>query len=66
MSDPKEVELVVIGAGVAGCTATLYAKRYGVDVVMLDRGVAGGQLLTASLIQNYPGLPEGISGPELS
>jgi len=66
MADAKEVELIVIGAGVAGCTATLYAKRYGLDVVMLDKGVAGGQLLTASLIQNYPGFPEGISGVELS
>ncbi len=44
----------------------MYAKRYGVDVVMLDKGVAGGQLLTASLIENYPGFPEGISGAELS
>jgi len=44
----------------------LYAKRYGVDVVMLDKGIAGGQLLTAPLIENYPGFPDGISGPELS
>ncbi len=66
MTDSREVELIIVGAGVAGCTAALYAKRYGIDVVMLDRGVAGGQLLTAPLIENYPGFPEGISGTELS
>ncbi len=43
MTDATEVELVVIGAGVAGCTAAIYAKRYGVDVVILDKGVPGGQ-----------------------
>ncbi len=66
MTNVTQVKLVVIGAGVAGCTAALYAKRYGVDVVLLDKGVPGGQLLTAPLIQNYPGFPEGISGAELS
>jgi len=66
MANSREVELVIVGAGVAGCTAALYAKRYGVDVVMLDKGIAGGQLLTAPLIENYPGFPDGISGPELS
>ncbi len=66
MTDATEVELVVVGAGVAGCTAAIYAKRYGVDVVILEKGVPGGQLMTVSLVENYPGFPEGISGMELS
>ena len=66
MADSREVELVIVGAGVAGCTAAIYAKRYGVDVVILDKGVPGGQLMTVSLVENYPGFPEGISGMELA
>ncbi len=65
MSDAAEVELVIVGAGVAGCTAAIYAKRYGIDVVILNNGVPGGQLLTVSMIENFPGFPEGISGMEL-
>ena len=66
MANSREVELVIVGAGVAGCTAAIYAKRYGVDVVILDKGVPGGQLMTVSLVENYPGFPEGISGMELA
>jgi len=66
VSDSREVELVIVGAGVAGCTAAIYAKRYGVDVVILDKGVSGGQLMTVSLVENYPGFPEGITGMELA
>ncbi len=66
MANSREVELVIVGAGVAGCTAAIYAKRYGVDVVILDKGVPGGQLLTVARIDNFPGFPEGISGVELS
>ncbi len=66
MTNATEVELLVIGAGVAGCTAAIYAKRYGVDVVILGNGVPGGQLMTVSMIENYPGFPEGIGGMELA
>ena len=65
VADSREVELIIVGAGVAGCTAAIYAKRYGVDVVILDKGVPGGQLMTVSLMENYPGFPEGITGMEL-
>ena len=66
MADSRKVELAIVGAGVAGCTAAIYAKRYGVDVVILDNGVPGGQLMTVSLIENYPGFSEGITGMELA
>lgn len=60
-------DCIVIGGGVAGCTAALYAKRYSLDVIVLDTyGGGGGATAMASVIENYPGFPEGISGWELA
>jgi thioredoxin reductase (NADPH) len=59
-------ELVIIGGGVAGSTAALYGRRFGLDLLVLERGVPGGQTASASCIENYPGFPEGITGPELA
>ncbi len=59
-------DTIVIGGGIAGCTAAMYAKRYGLDVQMLEMVSPGGQVATATTIENYPGFPEGISGPELA
>lgn len=60
-------DCVVIGGGVAGCTAAIYAKRYSLDVCILDSmGGGGGNTAMASLIENYPGFPGGISGVELA
>lgn len=66
MSDAIDKELIVVGGGVAGCTAALYAKRYNLDLVLLEKDAPGGQTATASHIENYPGFPEGISGLELA
>lgn len=65
MSEVKEHELVIIGGGVAGLTAGIYAARYALDLVLLSDTVPGGQTATATTIENFPGFPEGISGPEL-
>lgn len=62
----RDCELAVVGGGVAGCTAALYGKRYGLDVVVFGGGMPGGQAAMAQLIENYPGFPEGISGLELA
>ncbi|MHB8994210.1 MAG: NAD(P)/FAD-dependent oxidoreductase [Armatimonadota bacterium] len=63
----KTWDCVVIGGGVAGCTAAIYAKRYSLDVCILDSmGGGGGNTAMASLIENYPGFPGGISGVELA
>ncbi len=59
-------EVVVVGGGVAGCTAALYSRRYALDVVLLEKAAPGGLTATASHIENYPGFPEGISGVELA
>lgn len=63
----KTWDCVVIGGGVAGCTAAIYAKRYSLDVCILDSmGGGGGNTAMASLIENYPGFPGGVSGVELA
>jgi thioredoxin reductase (NADPH) len=59
-------DVAIVGGGVAGCTAALYARRYGLDTLVLERAVLGGQAAVAVRIENYPGFPEGISGAELA
>lgn len=61
---PSEYEVVIIGAGPAGLAAGIYAKRAGLDCVILEKGVPGGQVLTTPMIENYPGFPE-IPGMKL-
>ena len=58
-------ELVIIGAGPAGLTAGIYAKRSGLDVVVLEKGAVGGQINLTDKISNWPGV-ESTSGMELS
>lgn len=60
-----DYDLVIIGGGPAGLTAGLYAARSGLNVVMLEKLVLGGQIVISDWIENYPGFPEGISGSEL-
>ncbi len=62
----RSCDTIVIGGGVAGCTAAMYAVRYGLDVALLEMLAPGGQTATATTIENYPGFPEGIEGPELA
>lgn len=64
-SQKKEYELVIVGAGPAGLTAGLYARRTELDAVLLERGLPGGQLLNTELIDDYPGF-ENVGGMELA
>ncbi len=54
-------DIIVIGAGPAGMTSALYAKRAGKSVLVLEAKAYGGQILNASLVENYPGMPN-VSG----
>jgi thioredoxin reductase (NADPH) len=60
-----DYDLVIIGGGPAGLTAGLYAARARLNVILIEKVVPGGQVLTTDWIENYPGFPEGISGPDL-
>src|SRR3990172_9212927 len=59
-------DLIIIGAGPAGLTAGMYASRARLDTMLIEKGIAGGQVITTEWIENYPGFDEGISGPDLS
>lgn len=64
MSEPQ-FDLVIVGAGPAGLTAYLYARRALLKTLLVEKGPVGGQVLYTDLIENYPGFPEGISGYDL-
>lgn len=56
------MKVIVIGAGPAGCAAAMQLWRFGFDVELIERNCIGGLLQNASLIENYLGFPDGISG----
>ena len=58
-------EVIIIGGGPAGLSAGLYTSRAGLKSLLLERGILGGQIVNATLVENYPGFPGGISGSEL-
>jgi len=60
-----DYDLVIIGGGPAGLTAGLYAARARLNAILIEKIVPGGQVVATDWIDNYPGFPEGISGPDL-
>jgi len=58
-------DVVIIGAGPAGLAAAIQLRRYGVEALVLEKSVVGGLLNNAHVVENYPGFPDGIEGPEL-
>lgn len=61
----KVEDVIIVGAGPAGLATAIQLKRYGVPPLLFERAQAGGLLRNANLVENYPGFPQGIPGPDL-
>jgi thioredoxin reductase (NADPH) len=64
--DVSECDLAIVGAGPAGLAAAVYAASEGLQTIVLEEAVSGGQAGSSPMIRNYPGFPHGISGHELT
>ncbi|RLF71378.1 MAG: hypothetical protein DRN40_02600 [Thermoplasmata archaeon] len=61
----RESRVIIIGAGPAGVAAAIQLKRYGIEPLLIEKEDVGGLLKNANLVENYPGFPQGVTGPEL-
>lgn len=66
LPEDEKFDVVVIGSGPSGLAAGEYAASEGLNTVIVERQAAGGQAGTSSLIRNYPGFPQGVSGNKLA
>lgn len=61
-----QVDVIIIGGGGSGLTAALYASRAKLNTVLFEKLTPGGQIALTDLVENYPGFPEGVLGPDIS
>jgi thioredoxin reductase (NADPH) len=65
-STDNRYDVIIIGGGPAGLSAGIYTSRARLNSLLVEKGIIGGQIVNAELVENYPGFPEGISGYELT
>jgi thioredoxin reductase (NADPH) len=65
MSEPIHRKVIIVGSGPAGYTAAIYAARATLAPLMITGNEPGGQLMTTTDVENYPGYPKGVSGPDM-
>ncbi|MBI4188780.1 MAG: thioredoxin-disulfide reductase [Chloroflexi bacterium] len=65
MANNSSYDVIIIGGGPAGLTAGLYTSRGRLNSLLIEKGLVGGQIVNAEMVENYPGFPAGISGYDL-